>query len=72
MVTTMGQLQRHHLTDATLAVPSPLVVAAGVTLIGALAVQHVDTASQWRALAAQRDALRPELASGKATVAPWR
>ena len=63
--TTMGHIQRHHLTDAKVAVPPPHVIAAGDTLIGALVKQHVGHAIQSRAFTAQRDALLPKLVSGE-------
>ena len=63
--TTMGHIQRHHLTDARVAVPPPRVIVSAEKLIGALVDQHVGYAIQSRALAAQRDALLPELVSGK-------
>ena len=63
--TTMGHIQRHHLTDAKVAVPQPHLVAEGDTLIGALLDQQVGYALRSRALAAQRDVLLPDLMSGK-------
>ena len=63
--TTMGHIQRHHLTDAKVPVPPPNVVAAGGTFIGALVDQHVGHALQSRALVTQRDALLPRLMSGE-------
>ena len=63
--TTMGHIQRHHLTDAKVVVPPAHAIASGATLIGALVDQHVGHAIQSRALAVQRDALLPELVLGK-------
>ena len=48
--TTMGHIQRHHLTDATVAVPPPHITAATDTLMGALIGQYVSYAIQSRAL----------------------
>ena len=62
--TTMGHIQRHHLTDAKVAVPPTHAIASGGTLMGALVDQHIGHAIQSRALISLRDALLPELASG--------
>ena len=65
--TTMGHIQRHHLTDATVAVPPPHITAATDTLMGALIGQYVSYAIQSRAFIALRDALLPNLISRKVT-----
>ena len=66
--TTMGHIQRHHLTDARVAVPPPGVVAAGDEILGALVEQQVRHAVEARTLASQRDALLPRLVSGEVRV----
>ena len=63
--TTMGHIQRHHLTDAKVAVPPPQIIATADTLIGALVNQHFGHATQSRTLGAQRDTLLPKLVAGK-------
>ena len=62
--TTMGHIQRHHLTDARVAVPPPNLLVVGDTFIGAVLDQGVSHAIQSRILAAQRDALLPKLTAG--------
>ena len=62
--TTMGHIQRHHLTDARVAVPPPNLIVVGDKFIGAVLDQGVSHAIQSRILAAQRDALLPKLTSG--------
>jgi type I restriction enzyme S subunit len=63
--TTMGHIQRHHLSDAKVAVPDgPLlraVTAAVEPLVESLCLRKVEA----RTLAALRDALLPKLISGE-------
>ena len=66
--TTMGHIQRHHLTDAKVAAPLPDVIASGNRLIGDLADQRITHAIQSRLLAAHRDALLSGLVSGRILV----
>ena len=66
--TTMGHIQRHHLTDARVAVPPDGAVAAGDEILGALVEEQVRHAVEARALASQRDALLPRLVSGEVRV----
>ena len=63
--TTMGHIQRHHLTDAKVAAPLPDVVAAAHEHFTVLIEQQVRHAVGARAVAAQRDALLPRLVSGE-------
>ena len=63
--TTMGHIQRHHLTDAKVVVPPRRMIASGDTYIGALVDQFVGHAIRSRALAMQRDAQLPRLVSGE-------
>ena len=63
--TTMGHIQRHHLSDATLAVPkNPLLDRMGA-VIGSLIESIWQRKVQSRTLAALRDTLLPKLVSGK-------
>ena len=66
--TTMGHIQRHHLTDAKATVPSPDVVAAGHEVLGPLVEEQVRHAVEARTLASQRDTLLPRLVSGELRV----
>ena len=63
--TTMGHIQRHHLTDAKVVVPPPGVVAAGDATLALLVEQQVRHATGARALATQRDTLLPRMLSGE-------
>ena len=67
--TTMGHIQRRHLTDAKVVVPSHEVVIAGNETLAPLVVQQLDRAIETRTLVTQRDALLPQLVSGKLRVA---
>ena len=66
--TTMGHIQRHHLTDAKVVVPPHNVLAAGEAHLAATVEQQVHHAVQSRALATQRDVLLPRLVSGELRV----
>ena len=63
--TTMGHIQRHHLTDAQVAVPPMDVLRSADAPLAALVEQQIGHAVQSRSLAAQRDALLPRLMSGE-------
>lgn len=63
--TTMGHIQRHHLTNAKVVTPPPEVLRVAGGFIAALINRHVDNALQSRELVAQREALLPRLLSGK-------
>ena len=69
--TTMGHIQRHHLTGAKVAVPPADVVQAGAH-IAALVEQHVRHAVGVRTLGEQREALLPCLVSGELRIAEYR
>ena len=62
--TTMGHIQRHHLTDAKVGVPPPDLVAASDEHLAGLVRRQVDLAVQSRGLATQRDVLLPRLVGG--------
>ena len=63
--TTMGHIQRHHLSDAKLPVPPPALQRAMDPLIGPIVESTWRRAVQSRTLAAARDTLLPKLISGK-------
>ena len=62
--TTMGHIQRHHLTDAKVAVPPAEILMAVDGALGNLIEQQVAHAVQNRDLARLRDTLLPRLVSG--------
>lgn len=63
--TTMGHIQRKHLTEAKLAIPSAPVLEALGRVLGPLMERQIANSLQARELAALRDALLPRLISGK-------
>ncbi|MYA42822.1 MAG: restriction endonuclease subunit S [Gemmatimonadetes bacterium] len=63
--TTMGHIQRHHLTNAKVVTPPMEVLRAAGGSLATLIDRHVDNAVQSRELVAQREALLPRLLSGK-------
>ena len=66
--TTMGHIQRKHLTDARIAVASPEGMAKFDVAIAPLFDQLVSNAQQSRSLAQLRDTLLPKLISGELRV----
>ncbi len=68
--TTMGHIQRHHLTDTKVVIPPQDTVFKSNRYLATLTEQEVRTAVQARTLAAQRDKLLPPLVSGK--LRTWR
>ena len=66
--TTMGHIQRHHLTEAKTVVPTPEVMKAADDIIGPLFERLVANDLESRALAVTRDFLLPKLMSGEITV----
>ena len=62
--TTMGHIQRHHLSDAKLAVPPSAMVRAMDSVIGPIVESTWRRALQSRDVAAVRDSLLPKLISG--------
>jgi type I restriction enzyme S subunit len=66
--TTMGHIQRKHLTDARIAVAPPESMKAFDIAIAPLFDQLVSNAQQSRTLAALRDTLLPKLISGELRV----
>ncbi len=62
--TTMGHIQRHHLSDAKLPIPPPQLVRAMDPVIGPVIESTWRRAVQSRTLAAVRDSLLPVLISG--------
>ncbi|GHT98063.1 polypeptide HsdS [Betaproteobacteria bacterium] len=66
--TTMGHIQRGHLTAAKVAVPPPDAMAKHDAIIAPLFEQTINNALQARTLANLRDALLPRLISGQLRV----
>lgn len=62
--TTMGHIQRHHLTEAKLAVPPDSVLSRIGAIIGPLLERRITNSIQARELASVRDTLLPRLISG--------
>src|SRR5690606_2575650 len=67
--TTMGHIQRKHLTDAQIAVAPPKSMQEFDAIIGPIFDQYVSNAQQSRTLAQLRDALLPKLISGELRIA---
>ena len=63
--TTMGHIQRHHLTEAKIVVPPSHVMDAADALVAPLFQQILQLRIQSRTLADLRDALLPKLISGE-------
>lgn len=66
--TTMGHIQRHHLSAAKLPVPPPQLLRAMDGLIGSIVEATWRRAVQSRTLSALRDALLPKLIAGELRV----
>ena len=66
--TTMGHIQRRHLTDATIAVASPATMKRLDVAIAPLFDQLISNAQQSHSLAQLRDTLLPKLISGELRV----
>jgi len=66
--TTMGHIQRRHLADAKIVVPTADAMDEFDSIISPLFQQQIQTALQSRTLAALRDTLLPKLLSGKIRV----
>jgi type I restriction enzyme S subunit len=66
--TTMGHIQRHHLSDAKLPVPPPALLRALDAVVAPIIENTWHRAVQSRTLAALRDALLPKLISGELRV----
>lgn len=66
--TTMGHIQRKHLTDAKVVVPSPDAMVKFDSSIAPLFEQKINNALQAHTLAALRDTLLPRLISGQLRV----
>lgn len=63
--TTMGHIQRSHLSAAKVVVPSEAVLHAATSVIGPLVEKIVENALQARTLSNLRDTLLPRLISGQ-------
>ncbi len=66
--TTMGHIQRHHLTDAKVITADGTVLEAADNLIAPLIQQVIQLRIESRTLAALRDTLLPKLISGELRV----
>jgi type I restriction enzyme S subunit len=66
--TTMGHIQRHHLSDAKLAIPSPAMLTALDAIFFPIVESTWRRAVEARTLAALRDTLLPKLISGELRV----
>ncbi len=66
--TTMGHIQRHHLSDAKVVVPGTDTLQAVGSALSPLIQRVITTRSESRTLAALRDALLPKLISGELSV----
>lgn len=63
--TTMGHIQRQHLTQAKVAVPPPPILMAATEIIDPLLDRRISNSLQVRQLTQLRDTLFPRLISGK-------
>ncbi len=63
--TTMGHIQRKHLTESRLALPPAEVLAALSEFVGPIVEKRITNALQARELGTLRDTLLPRLISGK-------
>jgi type I restriction enzyme S subunit len=66
--TTMGHIQRHHLTQAATFIGTPAVMNAADEIIGPLFNRQIANDLEARTLAATRDFLLPKLMSGEVRV----
>lgn len=66
--TTMGHIQRHHLTNAKCVVPPVTALTQIEMLLGPLVDRHVSNEIESRTLATLRDTLLPRLISGELRV----
>ena len=66
--TTMGHIQRHHLTEAMTIVPNPNVMGIANEIIGPLFDRAFRNDLETQTLAATRDLLLPKLMSGEIRV----
>ena len=66
--TTMGHIQRHHLTDAKVVVPRKGLLAAGDATLAPLAERQISLAVQNRTLATLRDVVLPKLVAGELNI----
>jgi len=62
--TTMGHIKRHHLTDATMAIPDKKLMERSTEVLGTLLARRINALRQVRVLALTRDALLPKLLTG--------
>ena len=66
--TTMGHIQRHHLSDAKVVIPGTNTLQVAGSVLSPLVQRIITTRIESRTLAALRDALLPKLISGELRV----
>lgn len=66
--TTMGHIQRRHLSQAKLAIPDNALMEKATEVLGAMFERRINALKQIRILAQVRDALLPKLLSGEIKV----
>jgi type I restriction enzyme S subunit len=66
--TTMGHIQRHHLTEAKVVIPPAHILKALSAIIEPLILQSTEGMVEIKNLVALRDTLLPRLMSGKLRV----
>jgi type I restriction enzyme S subunit len=66
--TTMGHIQRHHLSDAKVVIPNPAVLQAAGNMMEPIINRITHLRIESRALATLRDSLLPKLISGELRV----
>lgn len=66
--TTMGHIQRHHLTEAQIVVPPPQLLEKTGTVLASLEAQFISNEKENRSLRTLRDELLPRLLSGELRV----
>lgn len=67
--TTMGHIQRHHLSGAKLAVPPDVLLNAASEVLGTAIDRRINALKQARTLSLIRDTLLPKLLSGEMEIA---
>ena len=70
--TTMGHIQRHHLSDAKIVVPAGDTLKAANEALSPLVAKVIATRIESRTLAALRDALLPKIITGELRVPVWQ
>ena len=63
--TTMGHIQRGHLTAATVCIPTASIIDAATSVLGPIVAMLIENNLQAQTLATLRDTLLPRLISGQ-------